>query len=40
MLWQDGRKYTGGYVNDMKSGQGTYEWLDGRKYVGAWENGK
>jgi len=38
--WKDGRKYTGEYVEDKKSGHGTFEWPDGRKYIGSWLNGK
>lgn len=24
--WPDGRRYEGNYVDDKKSGQGTFEW--------------
>ena len=32
--WTDGRKYSGNYINDKKSGFGVFEWPDGRKYEG------
>jgi len=38
--WSDGRKYTGTYDNDKKSGFGLMEWADGRKYEGEWINNK
>lgn len=49
MIWPDGRKYTGQYLNDKKHGFGTFEWrnaaykykiADGRKYKGEWLAGK
>lgn len=38
MVWNDGEKYTGQYVNGYMSGKGTYIWPDGQKYVGQWKN--
>ena len=38
--WEDGRKHTGGYLDDKKHGYGVFEWPDGRKYIGMWEKGK
>lgn len=29
-VWEDGRKYEGGYMNDRKHGRGKYSWPDGR----------
>jgi hypothetical protein len=29
-VWEDGRKYIGNYLNDLKSGYGKFEWGDGR----------
>lgn len=37
--WTDGRKYTGEFVDDIKSGFGMLEWPDGKVYEGMWENG-
>ena len=40
--WPDGRKYDGNYVDDLKSGVGTFYWPgpDKRKYEGHWLKGK
>ncbi|PTB95926.1 hypothetical protein C9994_09620 [Marivirga lumbricoides] len=32
--------YEGEYVNDKRSGEGTYYWSKGEKYKGNWENDK
>lgn len=32
--------YTGDFVNDVFSGQGTYRWADGTKYTGGWAANK
>ena len=37
--WPDGRKYTGEFVDGVKSGHGKYEWPDGKCYNGMWLNG-
>ena len=39
-IWNDGRKYDGGYSYDRKHGFGIYTWNDGRRYEGYWHNGK
>ena len=36
MIWADGRKYEGQYVENRKQGQGVFSWPDGRKYDGEW----
>jgi len=38
--WNDGRIYTGQYLDDKKHGYGMYRWADGRMYNGFWYNGK
>lgn len=40
MIWADGRKYEGDFLNDNKHGFGIYHWADGRKYEGQWEANK
>ena len=32
--WPDGRKYEGGYIDNLKEGDGEYLWTDGRYYKG------
>lgn len=32
--------YTGEFLNDIFTGQGTYRWADGTKYTGGWAAGK
>ena len=34
MIWEDGRKYTGIFKNDLLHGRGVMVWPDGRKYDG------
>ena len=34
LLWPDGRKYKGEYLNDKKHGLGEFYWKDGRGYKG------
>jgi len=30
MIWSDGKKYEGDFINDNKQGYGAYFWGDGR----------
>ena len=39
-LYNDGIRYDGQFVDDLKEGYGTYTWTDGRKYEGWWFRGK
>ncbi len=43
-LIKNTENYSGDFVNDIFSGQGTYRWADGTQYVGGWaankKNGK
>jgi len=32
--WQDGREYTGEWVENKMHGKGVFSWADGRRYVG------
>lgn len=36
--WQDGRKYTGEWLNGRKNGQGKMLWVSGDSYSGLWES--
>ena len=38
--WDDGKQYSGQYVNDLKQGYGEFKWTDGRIYKGNWLNNK
>lgn len=38
--WTDGRKYVGGFINDIKNGFGKFYWPGGKRYEGEWKNGK
>ena len=38
--WDDGRHYSGDYVNDKKEGYGFFVWPDKRTFRGFWKNGK
>jgi hypothetical protein len=40
LIWKDGKKYEGNFVNDKREGQGKFMWKDGRVYDGAWKDGK
>jgi hypothetical protein len=40
LLWRDGKKYEGNFVNDMRDGMGLFQWGDGRIYDGPWKEGK
>jgi len=40
LIWDDGKKYEGYFVNDKREGRGTFTWPDGRKYIGEWQAGK
>lgn len=31
-VWEDGRRYEGEYINDIKNGSGKYYWPDGKKF--------
>lgn len=37
LLWSNGDKYVGCFVNGLRHGQGTLYFKDGSEYVGAWE---
>lgn len=37
---KEGASYSGGFLEDEFSGQGTFTWIDGRKYEGQWNKGK
>ncbi|MCL1858309.1 MAG: hypothetical protein FWF92_03660 [Oscillospiraceae bacterium] len=37
--YDNGDKYSGNFVNGVRSGQGTYEWANGTIYVGEFVNG-
>ena len=39
LVYEDGRKYKGYFVNDKKHGQGIYKWANGKSYNGMWING-
>lgn len=39
-LIENTENYTGNFVNDIISGQGTYRWADGTKYTGGWAANK
>jgi hypothetical protein len=30
LIWKDGKKYEGEFVNDKREGKGTFTWSDGR----------
>ena len=32
MIFPDGKKYAGSYVDDKMHGYGIFEWADGRRY--------
>ena len=34
--WPDGEYYEGSYLNDERSGIGTYTWPNGDKFIGEW----
>ena len=40
LIWKDGKKYEGEFINDKREGQGTFTWADGRQYIGEWKAGK
>jgi len=40
LVWRDGKRYEGEFVNDKRDGKGTFIWKDGRKYEGDWQDGK
>ena len=40
LIWKDGKKYEGEFVNDKREGKGTFTWSDGRQYIGEWKAGK
>jgi|GEM_PF-4849352 len=39
-IWPDGAKYTGGLVDNLRYGMGTFTWPNGDRYHGDWLNGK
>jgi len=38
--WNDGKRYEGDFVNDLKQGYGELIWANGRIYKGNWLNNK
>ena len=40
LIWKDGKKYEGEFVNDKREGRGSFTWADGRQYIGEWKAGK
>lgn len=40
LVWSDGKKYEGDFVDDKREGKGTFTWPDGRQYRGDWRGGK
>lgn len=40
LIWKDGKRYEGDFLNDKREGLGNFTWSDGRMYVGEWKNGK
>ena len=32
--WEDGKKYEGYYLNNLKHGHGVYTWSNGKRYDG------
>jgi len=40
LLWPDGRKYEGEFVNDKRTGKAIFHWGDGRMYEGDFLDGK
>ena len=35
-IWQDKKKYKGGYLNGKRNGFGQIIYPDGREYIGEW----
>lgn len=40
LIWRDGKRYEGQFVNDKREGRGVFRWKDGRVYDGMWKDGK
>lgn len=40
LIWRDGKRYEGNFVNDKREGHGIFRWKDGRVYEGEWKDGK
>lgn len=40
LVWRDGKKYEGQFINDKREGRGIFKWKDGRVYDGEWKDGK
>ena len=40
LIFSDGNRYEGHFVNDKREGLGKYFWRDGRVYDGQWKDGK
>lgn len=40
LVWKDGKRYEGQFVNDKREGRGIFKWKDGRIYEGEWLEGK
>ena len=38
LIWKDGNRYEGEYINDLKHGFGVYTWADGSRYEGEWKD--
>ena len=39
MIYPDGSKYEGNWLEGMKDGEGKYTYINGDTYEGKWENG-
>ena len=37
--WENGNKYKGEFVNDVRQGEGEMAWSDGSNYKGDWKGG-
>lgn len=40
MQWPHGYEYTGDWLNDKRTGSGTFSWADKSTYKGDWLEGK
>jgi hypothetical protein len=40
VTYDNGDRYEGYFVNDLKNGEGTYYWKNGNRYVGEWQDGE
>ena len=37
MIWDDGDRFKGFWINGLREGKGVYYWKDDRKFEGYWE---